>query len=111
MTYVTRRMMLLGGASAMAAAASLNIPLAAAAVEPTAPLVPAWSVGTPGEWNWKTFFAATKDRAIELYRRSMIDDDGMDEDTAAECDLDANPMKTTATPWLITSRARPETRS
>lgn len=91
MTDVSRRTAL---ALAVGAAAAPLLPEAIAApVAPAVPLFPAWSVGTPGEYNWKTFFAATKDRAIELYRQAMIDDDGMDEDTAAECDLEANDMK------------------
>jgi hypothetical protein len=60
MAEITRRDALaLAGAAVLAAA----IPPAEAAIAPTAPPLPAWAVGTPGEWNWQAVEALTEHEA------------------------------------------------
>lgn len=74
---------LLAGAGAVAFAPSL--PVATATAAPAAPL-PAFSVGVYGEHNWRVFFAATIERAKEMW----FEDQGLylPEDRTQELDAE-----------------------
>lgn len=83
MNSVSRRA-LLAGASAMAATAACNIPTLAVAAPPTT--FPVWTVGTPGEMNWRVIAASTEDAARQLWLEYESLDDA-DEDDIPELDV------------------------
>lgn len=76
---------LLVGAAALAVAPS--VPASAAALPPTA-LFPVWTVGTPGEMNWRVIAAATEDAARKLWLEYESLDDADDDDIP---ELDVRP--------------------
>jgi hypothetical protein len=67
MSELTRREALTLSAAALAVAALPAVPSLAA---PQPILAPAWTVGTPGEYNWQAIFAETEDAA----RRAWVED-------------------------------------
>jgi hypothetical protein len=66
---MTRRFLLAAAAVTTAAAAIPAVPALAAevAAPAAAPPLPAWVVGTPGEYNWEIVRASTSEKAIELW--------------------------------------------
>jgi hypothetical protein len=64
MSEVTRRHALQLGAAALTSAI---VPAAAIATTPTPTLLPAWFVGTAGEWDWEFVRGATEEDAILNY--------------------------------------------
>lgn len=66
---VDRRTLLVGAGAAVLAPALPVLPATAAA----APSLPAFAVGIYGEHNWRVFFAATMERAKEMW----LDDQGI----------------------------------
>lgn len=74
-------------ALAVGAAASPLLPHVEAGAA-TIPTLPAFAVGTPGEFNWKVIFARTVDRAKEIW----YDENGWYEPDERELDLDANSV-------------------
>jgi len=90
MTEVSRRTAL-GLAVGAVAAPLLPEALAAPAVS-QAPLFPAWTVGTPGEFNWRSIFAPNAQRAIEIWAEAESIDaediEGMDVEAREEPGLD-----------------------
>lgn len=69
---------------AVGAAASPLLPAIAVAAPPT--LFPVWTVGTPGEMNWRVIAAATEDAARKLWLEWESLDDA-DEDDIPELDV------------------------
>lgn len=64
---VTRRSLLLAGAALAVTTGEAPVVHAAPAPPDTRPFLPAFQVGTPGEWDWRVYFAATEERAKELW--------------------------------------------
>lgn len=63
MSSIDRRQLLVGAG----AVAILPVVPALAVAPPPLSFLPAFAVGTPGEYNWRVFFAQTADRARELW--------------------------------------------
>lgn len=57
---MSRREVLIGAA---AVGAAVSLPAVAGGTAWTTPPMPAWSVGTPGEWDWQVIKAATEHEA------------------------------------------------
>jgi hypothetical protein len=96
MTQLSRRELLIG-AAAMAAVA--NIPTLPDVAAPTE-IIPAWAVGTPGEFNWQHIVARTAEEAERIFRAEWCDDscEGEEEAPCGECDactldIDATRVK------------------
>jgi hypothetical protein len=80
-----RQVLVLTAAAAVTAVAPIEIAPAAP------PPVPAWAVGTPGEWNWQVIEAATEHDA----RLAWLSEEGVPEECAhggpvprSNCDCD-----------------------
>lgn len=82
----TRRDILKGGGAATVLIMS-GASLTAAASTPSAPL-PAWIVGTPGEYNWQFIRAATSDQARRFWAEDQVGVDCEDGMPASGCDCD-----------------------
>lgn len=84
---ISRRELLVGAA---ALAAATNIP-AMPAMTATAPaeVLPAWVVGTPGEFNWQHIVARTASEAERIFRAEWTDDscEGEEDAPCGECDF------------------------
>jgi hypothetical protein len=76
---MNRREVLLG-AAALAAAAQL--PTAAVAKQP----LPAWAVGTPGEFNWQRIIAKTAEEAEGIFRNENCEFECEEDAPCGECD-------------------------
>jgi hypothetical protein len=86
---VSRREALLLGASAVAMAALPVTRVAPSAVAaPTAPM-PAWAVGTPGEFNFQHIIARTAVEAERIFRSEYCTDscEGEEECPCGDCDF------------------------
>lgn len=82
---VSRRALIAGGAAAAVAPALPSPAFAATApLAPVIPTLPAFAVGIAGEHNWKVFFAATAERAKELWLWEYGDHHATDPDFRAE---------------------------
>lgn len=87
---LSRRDMLVGAAATAVAPALPNVAFAA----PTPSFLPAFAVGTPGWHDWRVFFAATAERAKELW---LADTGQQDPDASAG---GAYPIEAQAVPHL-----------
>ena len=85
---LTRRHALALAAGALAAPALPE----AVALPSQAPLWPAWTVGTPGEFNWRAIFAPNAERAIAIWAEAesidVEDIEGMDIEAREEPGLE-----------------------
>ena len=70
-----------------AASAAMALPVVPAVAAPVAQYT-AFSVGTPGEFNWRVFFAADAEAA----ERMWIDEEGLDDDPDEVPELDVRPV-------------------
>ena len=84
MKTLNRREILIG-AGAVAAAARL--PAVAEAATP-AEVIPAWAVGTPGEFNWQHVIARTAEEAKSIFRAEWCVDscEGEIDHSCGDCD-------------------------
>ena len=82
------RRTLLVGVGAAALSSGLATPAAAVAPLPPPATFPVWTVGTPGEMNWRVIAAATQDAARKLWLEYESLDDA-DEDNVPELDVRA----------------------
>lgn len=85
MKDISRREVLLGAIAVTAAAALPTIP-APAAMAPEA--LPAWAVGTPGEFNFQHIVAKTAEEAEKIFRAEWCDDscEGEEDAPCGACD-------------------------
>lgn len=76
MSFELSRRSLLAGVAASAAIAALpDIPAMATAFEVTpTPALKAFAVGTPGEYDWQSFFARSAEEAFEDWCRERFDE-------------------------------------
>lgn len=84
MAELSRRELLVGAAAVAAAA---NIP----AIIPSpaaAPALPAWVVGTPGEFDWQFQVGRTAEEAIRNYVCEIVGGDGCEEANDPDCDCE-----------------------
>lgn len=86
MPDISRREVLLGTAAAVAATALPTMPAIAA---PSPEILPAWVVGTPGEFNWQHIVARTAEEAERIFRAEWCDDscEGEEDAPCGECDF------------------------
>lgn len=87
MSNVSRREALLIGAGAVAALAVPSSAAIATTPSVAAPL-PAWIVGTPGEFDWQHVVSQTAEEAIRNYCCEKIGGDGCEEGGAPDCDCE-----------------------
>lgn len=85
MKDISRREVLLGTAAVVAAAA---IPSAPITITAPVEVIPAWAVGTPGEFNWQHIVAKTADEAKRIFLSEWTDDSCEGEEGApcGECE-------------------------
>lgn len=86
MTDISRREVLIGvAAAAIAASAPSSIPAILPA--PAAEVIPAWAVGTPGEFNWQHVIARTAEQAESIFRAEWCSDscEGEHDSPCGEC--------------------------
>jgi hypothetical protein len=84
MTNLSRREVLVG---VVAVAAVANIPMLPAIVAP-AEVIPAWVVGTPGEFDWQHMTGRTAEEAIRNFVCEEVGGDGCEEGNDPDCDCD-----------------------
>ena len=95
---ISRRDVLIGAA---AVAATANIPsISIAATSPAEAILPAWAVGTPGEFNWQHIVARTAEEAERRYRAEWCDDscEGEEDAPCGECDTCCLELDATRVP-------------
>lgn len=67
--HLSRRSFLMAGVAATLVAetgVAQALPVAPPMADPR-PFLPAFQVGTPGEWDWRVYFAPTEERAKEMW--------------------------------------------
>lgn len=79
---IRRRELLIGTA---ALAVSAGIPTLPSLAAPTK-IIPAWAVGTPGEFNWQHIVAETAERAERLFRNENCDFECEEGSPCGECE-------------------------
>ncbi|WLA80375.1 twin-arginine translocation signal domain-containing protein [Bradyrhizobium elkanii] len=86
MADLSRRDLLVGAA---AVAAAVNIPAIVPAPIAAAEVIPAWAVGTPGEFNWQHVVARTADEAKRIFRAEWVTDscEGEEDSPCEECEF------------------------
>ena len=85
MNHLSRREMLIGAAAVAVAA---NIPAAIAAPSVPAEVLPAWVVGTAGEFDWQHVTGRTAEEAIHNFLCERIGGDGCEEGNEPDCDCE-----------------------
>ena len=71
-----------------AAAMPLPVPLAIKAAPAASPLLPAWTVGTPGEWDWQVVRAKTNEDAVTAWAEESGYYKGEDCSDGPDCECD-----------------------
>ncbi|KRE00092.1 hypothetical protein ASE63_08295 [Bosea sp. Root381] len=100
---LTRRF-LLAAAAVTSVAAAIPKPVAAAISGEAPARLPAWVVGTPGEYNWEIIRARTESRAIKLWTADNCQHDyEEDEDGNPE-----SPCECMACAWEVGASRVPE---
>jgi hypothetical protein len=79
---INRRDVLIGVAAVAAAA---KLPTAGAVAKP-AEVIPAWAVGTPGEFNWQHIVARTAEKAERVFRAENCDFECEEDTLCGECE-------------------------
>jgi hypothetical protein len=82
---MNRRELLIGTAAVAIAA---NIPAAIATPSVPAEVMPAWVVGTPGEFDWQHMTGRTAEDAIRNYVCETIGGDGCEDSGEPDCDCE-----------------------
>lgn len=87
MSELNRREMLVGAAAVAIAA---NIP-ALPSVSAPPEIIPAWVVGTPGEFDWQHIIAKTEDQARRFFAAEVIGGDpACEEGALPDCECECN---------------------
>lgn len=87
MTGITRREALTLAIGAAAVAAIPAAPIEAS-IMPAAPSMPAWVVGTPGEFDWQFSLGRTAEEAIHNYVCEAVGGDGCEDGGEPDCDCE-----------------------
>ncbi len=85
MADISRREVLLGTVAAAAAAA---VPAPPAVAAPASEIIPAWIVGTPGEFDWQFSVGRTAEEAIRNYVCETVGGDGCEDGGEPDCDCE-----------------------
>lgn len=83
MTELSRRDLIVGAVVMTAAA---NLPAMPAAAVAQAPVIPAWAVGTPGEFNWQHIIARSAEQAERIFRNEHCDFECDEDSPCGECE-------------------------
>jgi hypothetical protein len=88
MNNLSRRDVLIG-AAAVAASAALPLPVMADVLPSPLPVaMPAWIVGTPGEFDWQHVGGRTAEEAIHNFVCGTVGGDGCEEGNTPDCDCE-----------------------
>ena len=85
MTELSRRDLLIGAAAVAAVANIPTLPAMAASAE----VIPAWVVGTPGEFDWQHIIARTEEEARRFFAAEVVGGEtACEEGGADDCDCE-----------------------
>ncbi len=84
MSNLSRRELLVGAAAVAAVANIPPLPAIAARAE----ILPAWVVGTPGEFDWQHMVGRTAEEAIHNFVCEQVGGDGCEEGSPDDCDCE-----------------------
>jgi hypothetical protein len=88
MNALSRRDILVGAAAIAATASIPTLPAIAESATVAKDVIPAWIVGTPGEFDWQHVGGRTAEEAIRNFVCETVGGDGCEEGNEPDCDCE-----------------------